>query len=59
MAQFLVLAYDGTDADALARRQATRGAHLESVRPMAENLFAAGSPRQVLTACLKSEPQAA
>ena len=37
MAQFLVLAYDGTDPNALERRQAARGLHLESVRPMVEN----------------------
>ena len=30
--QFLVLVYDGTDAEAPARRQATRGAHLEGLK---------------------------
>ena len=34
MAQFLVLAYDGTDADAVARRRATRPAHFEVLQPM-------------------------
>lgn len=33
--QFLVVAYDGTDADAPARRLAVREAHLEGVRRMA------------------------
>jgi uncharacterized protein YciI len=32
--QFLLLAYDGTDPDAPARRQAARPAHLESIRPL-------------------------
>ncbi|MFQ5985161.1 MAG: YciI family protein [Alphaproteobacteria bacterium] len=30
--QYLVVAYDGTDAEAPARRQAARQAHLEQVR---------------------------
>jgi uncharacterized protein YciI len=34
MAQFLVLAYDGTDADAVARRRAARPAHFEALQPM-------------------------
>ncbi len=34
MPQFLVIAYDGTDADAPARRLAARPAHLEGVKPM-------------------------
>ena len=34
MPQFLVIAYDGTDAAAPARRMAARPAHLESVKPM-------------------------
>jgi uncharacterized protein YciI len=32
MAQFLVTIYDGTDAEAPARRQATRPAHLEGLK---------------------------
>jgi uncharacterized protein YciI len=36
MPQFLVIAHDGTDAEAPARRQAARAAHLEGVRPMVE-----------------------
>jgi uncharacterized protein len=45
MAQFLVLAYDGTDADAAARRRAARPAHFEGIRPMAEKreILAAGA----------------
>jgi uncharacterized protein YciI len=45
MAQFFVLAYDGTDADAPARRQATRAAHFEGIKPMVERgeLRAAGA----------------
>jgi len=34
MAQFLLLAYDGTDKDALARRRAARPAHFEGIQPM-------------------------
>ena len=34
MPQFLVIAYDGTDPDAAARRQAARPTHLEGVKPM-------------------------
>lgn len=34
MAQFLVLAYDGTDEAAAARRRAARPAHFEGIRPM-------------------------
>lgn len=34
MAQFLVLAYDFKDADAPARRQATRPTHLEKLKPL-------------------------
>ncbi|MCW3474149.1 YciI family protein [Limobrevibacterium gyesilva] len=34
MPQFVVIAYDGTDPDALARRMAVRPAHLENVKPM-------------------------
>ncbi len=34
MAQFLVLAYDGTDADAAARRRAARPAHFDGIKPM-------------------------
>ena len=36
MAQFLVLAYDGTDADSVARRQTARPAHFEALQPMIE-----------------------
>ena len=45
MPQFLVLAYDGTDAEAAARRNAARPAHLEGVKPMVERgeLRAAGA----------------
>lgn len=32
--EFLVLAYDGTDEGALARRMAAREAHLAGVKPM-------------------------
>lgn len=32
--QYLVIAYDGTDAGAPARRQAARAAHLEGARAM-------------------------
>jgi uncharacterized protein YciI len=34
MAQFLVLAYDATDAEASARRKAARPAHFEGIKPM-------------------------
>lgn len=34
MPQFLVIAYDGTDPDALSRRMASRAAHLDGVKPM-------------------------
>lgn len=45
MAQFLVLAYDGTDKDAAERRRAVRAAHFEGIRPMVEKgeLRAAGA----------------
>ncbi|HEX9462146.1 MAG TPA: YciI family protein [Alphaproteobacteria bacterium] len=45
MAQFLVLAYDGTDADAPARRRRVRGLHFEGIKPMVERgeLRAAGA----------------
>lgn len=36
MPQFLILAYDGRDPDAPARRQAARAAHLEGIRPRVE-----------------------
>jgi uncharacterized protein YciI len=36
MPQFLVLAYDGTDAEALERRRSVRGTHFESIKPMIE-----------------------
>ena len=34
MAQFLVLAYDGTDSDAKTRRAGARVAHLDYIKPM-------------------------
>jgi len=34
MAQFMVLAYDGTDAEAEARRLAARPAHFAGIEPM-------------------------
>lgn len=34
MAQFLVLAYDGTDTEARARRQAARPEHFERIKGM-------------------------
>lgn len=34
--QYLILAYDGTDADALDRRMAVRPRHLDVARAMAE-----------------------
>jgi uncharacterized protein YciI len=37
MPQFVVIAYDGTDAGALDRRMAVRPAHLESIKPMVES----------------------
>ena len=37
MPQFVVLAYDGTDAGALDRRMAVRPAHLENVKPMVDS----------------------
>ncbi len=36
MPQFLVIAHDGSDSEAPARRQAARDAHLAGVRPMVE-----------------------
>jgi hypothetical protein len=36
MAQYLIMAWDGTDAEARARRQAARPAHLANVAPMTE-----------------------
>lgn len=35
--QFVLIAYDGTDADALDRRMAARPAHLENVRRLKAN----------------------
>src|SRR5262249_26601736 len=42
---FFLLAYDGTDADAPARRKSARGAHFEGIKPMVERgeLRAAGA----------------
>jgi uncharacterized protein YciI len=34
MAQFLLLAYDGTDEGAAARRRAVRPAHFEGIKPL-------------------------
>jgi uncharacterized protein len=34
MAQFLMLAYDGTDEGAAARRRAARPAHFEGIKPL-------------------------
>lgn len=34
MAQFLIVARDGTDADALARRMAARPAHLDGIKDL-------------------------
>jgi uncharacterized protein YciI len=34
--QFLVIAHDGTDDEALERRQRTRPGHLESIRPLVD-----------------------
>jgi uncharacterized protein len=34
MAQFLVLAYDGTDAGAAERRKSVRPRHFEGIKPM-------------------------
>ena len=43
--QFLVIAYDGTDADAQARRAAARPAHLEAVRRLKKSgRFLMGGP---------------
>ena len=36
MAQFLVLAYDGTDTGAAERRRAARPGHFEGIKPMVE-----------------------
>ena len=36
MPQFMVLAYDGHDSDARARRDAVRSAHLAHVQPMVQ-----------------------
>jgi uncharacterized protein YciI len=36
MPQYVVIAYDGSDPEASARRQAARPAHMEGVKPMAE-----------------------
>lgn len=43
--QFLVLAYDGTDKEAKARRAAVRPAHFANIKPMVERgeLRAAGA----------------
>ena len=45
MAQFFVLAYDGTDEGALARRRAARPAHFEGIKPLVarRELLAAGA----------------
>ena len=36
MPQYVVIAYDGTDAGALDRRMAVRPTHLENVKPMVD-----------------------
>ncbi len=36
MAQFFILAYDNTDAEAPDRRRAARPAHLQGIEPMVE-----------------------
>jgi hypothetical protein len=36
MAYFLIVAYDGKDADTPSRRKRTRPAHLEGIKPMVE-----------------------
>lgn len=45
MPQFLVVAHDGTDPEALDRRMATRPAHLANVKPLFEagNIIAGGA----------------
>ena len=45
MAQFLVLAYDGTDEAAGARRRAARPGHFEGIKPLVAKgeLLAAGA----------------
>jgi uncharacterized protein YciI len=45
MPQFLLLAYDGSDAQAPERRRAARPAHFEGIKPMVANgeLRAAGA----------------
>lgn len=45
MVQFLVLAYDGTDEGAIARRRAARPAHFEGIKPLVARgeLLAAGA----------------
>ncbi len=45
MPQFLVIAHDGTDAEAPARRAAARPGHLQNVAPMVERreLIAGGA----------------
>jgi uncharacterized protein len=37
MPQYMLVAYDGSDADAPARRLKSRPAHFEANRPLAEN----------------------
>jgi len=45
MPQYVVIAYDGTDASALERRMAALPAHLENIRPMVDKgeLLAGGA----------------
>ena len=38
MPQVLVLAYDGTDADAPTRTRAARAVHFEQIRPMVKEV---------------------
>ncbi len=37
MPHYLVIAYDGTDAEAMDRRMAARPAHFEGMKPMVES----------------------
>ncbi len=43
--QYMIIAYDGTDAEALSRRQAVRPAHLDGIRELKAtgNIIAGGA----------------
>ena len=43
--QFVVMAHDGSDPDAVARRQAVRPTHLDGIRPLVDagNILAGGA----------------